>query len=62
MSVHEGWGTAVIIGVTKAGEEVSAYPILMVTGRTWKGSAYGGRIIENPKYPAPFFHMLALIL
>ena len=54
MSTHEGWGTAVIIGVTKAGEMVSAMPILMVTGRTWKGSAFGGTILYIPIYQTDF--------
>ncbi len=39
---HRGWGQAVIIGVAGAGEEIHARPFLLVTGRTWKGTAYGG--------------------
>lgn len=37
---HKGWGTSVIIGV--AGEEISTRPFQLVTGRVWKGSAFGG--------------------
>ena len=39
---HRGWGQAIIIGVAGAGEEIHARPFLLVTGRTWKGTAYGG--------------------
>jgi len=39
---HRGWGTSVIIGVAAAGEEISTRPFQLVTGRVWKGSAFGG--------------------
>ena len=39
---HKGWGQAVIIGVAGAGKEIHARPFLLVTGRTWKGTAFGG--------------------
>lgn len=39
---HKGWGTCVIIGVAGAGQEISTRPFQLVTGRTWKGSAFGG--------------------
>ena len=39
---QRGWGESVIIGVAGAGEEIHARPFLLVTGRTWKGSAFGG--------------------
>ncbi len=39
---HKGWGTSVIIGVAGAGEEISTRPFQLVTGRTWKGTAFGG--------------------
>ncbi len=39
---HKGWGTSVIIGVAGAGQEISTRPSQLVTGRTWKGSAFGG--------------------
>ncbi len=39
---QRGWGTCVIIGVAGAGEEISTRPFQLVTGRTWKGSAFGG--------------------
>ncbi|SFG84480.1 S-(hydroxymethyl)glutathione dehydrogenase / alcohol dehydrogenase [Palleronia marisminoris] len=39
---HKGWGESIIIGVAGAGEEISTRPFQLVTGRTWKGSAFGG--------------------
>ncbi|MDE4940408.1 S-(hydroxymethyl)glutathione dehydrogenase, partial [Francisella tularensis subsp. holarctica] len=39
---HKGWGVRVIIGVAGAGEEISTRPFQLVTGRTWKGSDFGG--------------------
>jgi S-(hydroxymethyl)glutathione dehydrogenase / alcohol dehydrogenase len=39
---HKGWGVSVIIGVAAAGEEISTRPFQLVTGRVWKGSAFGG--------------------
>ncbi|HUY39134.1 MAG TPA: S-(hydroxymethyl)glutathione dehydrogenase/class III alcohol dehydrogenase [Candidatus Binataceae bacterium] len=39
---HRGWGTCVIVGVAGAGEEISTRPFQLVTGRTWKGTAFGG--------------------
>ena len=39
---HRGWGQSVIIGVAGAGQEVSTRPFQLVTGRTWKGTAFGG--------------------
>jgi S-(hydroxymethyl)glutathione dehydrogenase/alcohol dehydrogenase len=39
---HKGWGQAIIIGVAGAGEEIHARPFLLVTGRRWRGSAFGG--------------------
>jgi len=39
---HKGWGVSVIIGVAGAGEEISTRPFQLVTGRVWKGSAFGG--------------------
>ncbi|WP_408096551.1 S-(hydroxymethyl)glutathione dehydrogenase/class III alcohol dehydrogenase [Peredibacter sp. HCB2-198] len=39
---HKGWGTSVIIGVAASGEEISTRPFQLVTGRVWKGSAFGG--------------------
>eukprot|EP00897_Mesotaenium_endlicherianum_P002378 jgi/Mesen1/2168/ME000152S01258 len=41
-SCHKGWGTSVIIGVAGAGQEISTRPFQLVTGRTWKGTAFGG--------------------
>ena len=39
---HKGWGTSVIIGVAGAGEEISTRPFQLVTGRNWRGTAFGG--------------------
>ncbi len=39
---HKGWGVSTIIGVAAAGQEISTRPFQLVTGRVWKGSAFGG--------------------
>jgi S-(hydroxymethyl)glutathione dehydrogenase/alcohol dehydrogenase len=39
---HKGWGTCVIIGVAGAGQEIATRPFQLVTGRVWKGTAFGG--------------------
>ena len=41
-SCHKGWGESIIIGVAGSGEEISTRPFQLVTGRTWKGTAFGG--------------------
>jgi len=41
-SCHKGWGQSVILGVAAAGQEISTRPFQLVTGRVWKGSAFGG--------------------
>lgn len=41
-SAHRGWGKCIVIGVAAAGKEVKARPFLLITGRTWTGSAFGG--------------------
>lgn len=41
-AAHKGWGTSCIIGVAAAGQEISTRPFQLVTGRTWKGTAFGG--------------------
>ncbi len=41
-SCHKGWGESVIIGVAGAGQEISTRPFQLVTGRVWRGSAFGG--------------------
>ncbi|MAM34390.1 MAG: S-(hydroxymethyl)glutathione dehydrogenase/class III alcohol dehydrogenase [Micavibrio sp.] len=41
-SCHKGWGESVIIGVAGAGKEISTRPFQLVTGRVWRGSAFGG--------------------
>lgn len=39
---HKGWGESIIIGVAGAGEEISTRPFQLVTGRSWRGTAFGG--------------------
>lgn len=41
-SAHRGWGQSVIVGVAAAGQEISTRPFQLVTGRVWKGTAFGG--------------------
>jgi S-(hydroxymethyl)glutathione dehydrogenase/alcohol dehydrogenase len=39
---HKGWGESIIVGVAGAGQEIHARPFLLVTGRSWRGTAFGG--------------------
>ena len=39
---HRGWGTSIIVGVAPSGQEISTRPFQLVTGRNWRGSAFGG--------------------
>jgi S-(hydroxymethyl)glutathione dehydrogenase/alcohol dehydrogenase len=39
---HRGWGESIIIGVAEAGKEIATRPFQLVTGRVWKGTAFGG--------------------
>jgi S-(hydroxymethyl)glutathione dehydrogenase/alcohol dehydrogenase len=39
---HRGWGVSVVIGVAPAGAEIATRPFQLVTGRVWKGTAFGG--------------------
>ena len=41
-AAHRGWGVSTVIGVAEAGREISTRPFQLVTGRTWKGTAFGG--------------------
>ncbi len=41
-SAHKGWGESIIIGVAGAGQEISTRPFQLVTGRSWRGTAFGG--------------------
>ena len=41
-SCHKGWGESIIIGVAGAGKEISTRPFQLVTGRSWRGTAFGG--------------------
>ncbi|MXP42832.1 S-(hydroxymethyl)glutathione dehydrogenase, partial [Altererythrobacter sediminis] len=39
---HKGWGTSIIIGVAEAGKTIETRPFQLVTGRNWRGTAFGG--------------------
>lgn len=39
---HKGWGESTVIGVAAAGKEIATRPFQLVTGRVWRGSAFGG--------------------
>lgn len=39
---HRGWGVSVVVGVAAAGKEIQTRPFQLITGRTWKGTAFGG--------------------
>ena len=39
---HRGWGTSIIIGVAEAGKEIATRPFQLITGRNWRGTAFGG--------------------
>ena len=41
-SSHRGWGQSIVIGVAGSGQEIKTRPFQLVTGRTWKGTAFGG--------------------
>ncbi len=41
-AAHKGWGQSIIIGVAGAGQEISTRPFQLVTGRSWRGTAFGG--------------------
>ena len=40
---HKGWGVLTVIGVAGSGQEISTRPFQLVTGRVWKGTAFGGK-------------------
>lgn len=44
---HRGWGESCVIGVAAAGKEISTRPFQLVTGRTWRGTAFGGYVISS---------------
>ncbi|MEQ9154558.1 MAG: S-(hydroxymethyl)glutathione dehydrogenase/class III alcohol dehydrogenase [Roseitalea porphyridii] len=46
-SAHRGWGESIVIGVAGAGQEISTRPFQLVTGRTWKGTAFGGARVRT---------------
>jgi S-(hydroxymethyl)glutathione dehydrogenase/alcohol dehydrogenase len=39
---HKGWGESIIVGVAASGKEISTRPFQLVTGRVWRGTAFGG--------------------
>ena len=41
-SSHRGWGQSIIIGVAGSGQEIATRPFQLVTGRSWRGTAFGG--------------------
>ncbi|HVQ09975.1 MAG TPA: S-(hydroxymethyl)glutathione dehydrogenase/class III alcohol dehydrogenase [Allosphingosinicella sp.] len=41
-SAHRGWGTSIVIGVAESGKEIATRPFQLITGRVWKGTAFGG--------------------
>ena len=43
---HKGWGVSTIIVVAGSGQKISTRPFQLVTGRVWKGTAFGGKCIE----------------
>lgn len=55
---HMGWGVSTIIGVAGAGQEIATRPFQLVTGRTWKGTAFGGvkGRTELPGYVERYLH------
>ncbi|HVM95946.1 MAG TPA: S-(hydroxymethyl)glutathione dehydrogenase/class III alcohol dehydrogenase [Candidatus Acidoferrales bacterium] len=58
MCCHKGWGQAIIIGVAGAGEEIHVRPFLLVTGRVWRGTAFGGTRgrTQLPQYVDWYMH------
>ena len=44
---HKGWGESIIIGVAGAGQEIATRPFQLVTGRVWKGTAFGGAKVRT---------------
>ena len=52
MRPHRGWGAeSIVIGVAGAGQEISTRPFQLVTGRVWKGSAFGGACASHADVP-----------
>ena len=53
---HKGWGESIVIGVAASGQEISTRPFQLVTGRVWRGTAFGGY------GPSPKSHWDVIIL
>merc|ERR1719436_1405249 len=49
-SAARGWGVSCVIGVAASGQEIATRPFQLITGRTWKGTAFGGW--KSPQVPA----------
>lgn len=62
-SCHKGWGTSIIIGVAASGQEISTRPFQLVTGRTWKGTAFGGwkSVDDVPKLVQDYLNKKMLV-
>ena len=66
---HKGWGTSVIIGVAPGGAEIATRPFQLVTGRVWKGTAFGGTkgrtelpgLVQQVLFPS-FIHLRRCLL
>ena len=61
-AAHRGWGQSIVIGVAGAGKEISTRPFQLITGRTWKGSAFGKKAagpIRAVRLPGTFSAMPA---
>ena len=57
---HKGWGQSIIIGVAGAGQEISTRPFQLVTGRVWKGTAFGGARGRKIEIDPMITHILPL--
>lgn len=65
---HKGWGVSTVIGVAAAGQEISTRPFQLVTGRVWRGTAFGGvkgrtelpGLVEGTFYGSPYSPFLRL--
>jgi Zn-dependent alcohol dehydrogenase len=57
---RRGWGQSIVIGVAGSGKEISTRPFQLVTGRQWKGTAFGGYKSGIEVRPTRSFYMLSL--
>lgn len=61
-SCHKGWGVSTIVGVAAAGQEISTRPFQLVTGRVWKGTAFGGTCLDNNNTFGDFYSLFSFRL